>query len=98
KRPLRGEETECRPDRLRRERLRHRAALRLRDRQPQHRGERKAGQACGIERHPPAIVLVDIAADEIAEEYAKISADGVDAERVRAFVLAEEIGNDRLRG
>src|SRR5207245_11727434 len=77
---------------------RHRAALRLADRQPQHRGEGEAGEPGGIERHPPAVVLVDIAADEIAEEYAKISADGVDAERARAFVLVEEVGNDRLRG
>jgi hypothetical protein len=43
-------------------------------------------------------VLVDVTADEITEEHAQISADGVDAERARAFVLAEEIGNDRLRG
>ena len=98
KRLLRGEEAQRRPDRLRRERLRHRAALRLGDRQPQHSGERDAGQAGGIERHPPAIVLVDVAADEIAEEDAEIGADGVDAERARALVLVEEIGDHRLRG
>jgi hypothetical protein len=34
-------------------------------------------------------VLVDVAADEIAEEHAEIGADGVNAERARAFVLVE---------
>ncbi|MHC2502844.1 hypothetical protein ACVI8K_009760 [Bradyrhizobium barranii subsp. barranii] len=43
-------------------------------------------------------MLVDVAADEIAEEDAEIGADGVDAERARALVLGEEIGDDRLRG
>ena len=43
-------------------------------------------------------MLVDPAADEIAEEHAEIGADGVDAERARALVLVEEIGDQRLRG
>ncbi|MBA7674358.1 hypothetical protein ES703_82572 [subsurface metagenome] len=43
-------------------------------------------------------MLVDEAADEIAEKDAQIRADGVDTERTRAFVLVEEIGDHRLRG
>ena len=42
-----------------------------------------------------AAQLVDIAADEIAEEYPEISADGVDPERAGALILVEEIGDDR---
>ncbi len=76
----------------------HGAACRLRHRQPQHGCQRDAGQPGGHERHPPAIVLVDPAADEIAQEDAEISADGVDAECARAFVLAEKVGHQRLRG
>ena len=53
--------------------------------QPQHRGQRDAGEAGCEKRHSPAIVQVDIVADEIAE----IGADGVNAEGARAFVLVE---------
>jgi hypothetical protein len=38
-------------------------------------------------------VLVDEAADEIAEKHAEVSADGVDPKRARPFVLAKEVGD-----
>src|SRR4029078_11989897 len=95
---LRGEKAERWPDRFRRKRFRHRAAPGFGARQPQHGGQPYLGHPCSVDRHAPAVVLVDIAANEIAEEYAKISTDGIDAERAGALVLVEEVGDQRLRG